>query len=220
MNVRPNRISLCIFAAFVLTAAAFALPQTSDDVKRDAWQRPNEVMDALGVRPGSHVADVGCGHGYFVLHLARRVGMEGVVYGVDVDEDALKKLRHNVDDAKLSNVRIIRSRADDPQLPAGDLDAVLIVNAYHEMKQYDMMLRGILTALKPHGRLVIIDAPGDENTSRAEHQLEHTIPESTVREDAQRNGFRFLRKESDFVPSREGKSRGPWFFLVFEKPAE
>ncbi len=220
MNVRPSRAFLFAFAAFVLSAAVFALPHSSDDAKRDAWQRPGDVMDALGAHAGSHVADVGCGHGYFVMHLARRVGAEGVVYGVDVDDDALGKLRHSVEDAKLSNVRVVRSREDDPQLPAADLDAVLIVNAYHEMKHYDAMLRAILAALKPRGRLVILDAPGKENTSREEHQRKHTIAESLVREDAQHNGFQFVRKESNVEPNKEDSSRGSWFFLIFEKPGE
>jgi predicted methyltransferase len=220
MNLRPVRAFLSVFAALVLSAVVFALPQSSDDAKRDAWQRPYEVMDALGVRAGSHVADVGCGHGYFVMHLARRVGAEGVVYGVDVDDDALGKLRRGVGDAKLSNVRVVRSREDDPQLPAGDLDAVLIVNAYHEMRRYDAMLRAIFVALKPHGRVAIIDAPGKNNDSRDEHHRRHTISEALVREDMLRNGFHFLRKEADFEPSREDRSRGSWFFLVFEKPGE
>jgi predicted methyltransferase len=220
MNTHPRRAFLVLFAAFVLAAAVFALPQTSDDVKRDAWQRPGDVMDALDARAGSHVADVGCGHGYFVMHLARRVGADGIVYGVDVDGESLEKVRHNAEEAKLSNVRTIRSREDDPQLPAGELDGVLIVNAYHEMKQYDAMLRAILVALKPHGRLVIIDSPGKENISREEHQRNHSIPEATVREDAQRNGFHFVRKEPDVEPNREDRSRGAWFFLIFEKPEE
>ncbi len=220
MNTRLSRAVLLLFAAFVLAAAVVALPQTADDAKRDTWQRPGDVMDALGAHTGSHVADVGCGHGYFVMRLARRVGAEGLVYGVDLDKITLEKLQHNVDEAKLSNVRIIVSRADDPMLPAAELDGVLIVNAYHEMKQYDDMLRAIFASLKPHGRLVIIDPPGKENISREEHQRSHSIPESLVREDAQRNGFHFVRKEKDVEPNSEDSSRGSWFFLVFEKPGE
>lgn len=221
MNLRPCRVFLSILASLVLAVAVFGLTQSADDAKRDSWQRPQEVMDALDVHPGSRVADIGCGHGYFVMHLARRVGAEGVVYGVDVDDEALGKLRRSVEDAKLSNVRIVHSREADPQLPPAELDAVLIVNAYHEMREYDAMLRAIVVALKPHGRLALIDAPGKDKMSRDEHQRKHTIAESLVREDAQRNNFRFLRRETDFEPPREdSSSRGSWFFLIFEKPGE
>lgn len=217
MNCRPKRLFLAALSILFLSAVVLALPQNSNFAKRDAWQRPNEVMDALGVRSGSHVADVGCGDGYFVMHLARRVGAAGAVFGVDVDADALGKLRHQVENSKLSNVRIVHSLANDPMLPAGDLDAVLIVNAYHEMLEYDAILRGIFAALKPGGRLAVIDAPGKNGDSRAEHQRVHTISESLVREDAERNGFRFLSKQPGF--DRPDSDRGPWFFLLFEKPA-
>ena len=221
MSFRPSRVFLFILTALLLAVASFALTQSADDARRDTWQRPQDVMDALGVHAGSHVADVGCGDGYFVMHLGRRAGTEGVVYGVDVDEAALRRLRQRVEDAGLSNVRIIHGGEADPQLPAASLDAVLIVNAYHEMRQYDSMLRAIFIALKPHGRLAIVDAPGKNTVSRDQHQRKHTIAEAHVREDAQRNNFRFLRKEADMESPREdSSSRGAWFFLLFEKPGE
>ena len=179
-------------------------------------------MDALAIRQGSAVADVGCGSGYFVFHLARRVGPTGLVYGVDTDKVTLEKLRERIAEEKLEYVRVIHSQAADPLLPAATpesgLDAVLIVNAYHEMLEYDAMLRAIHTALKPGGRLAIIDAPGKDVASRSKHQSDHTISERLVLEDAARNSFRFRSRERGFDPPPLDSSRGPWFFLIFEKP--
>jgi len=220
MRSRDHRALLFSFLAALLTAGVAVSLAQNDDAKRDAWQRPNDVMDALGVRGGSRVADVGCGQGYFVMHLARRVGAEGAVYAVDVDEEALGKLRRRVEKDKLSNVQVIHSKENDPKLPGGELDGVLIVNAYHEMREHDAILRALHTALRPGGRLVIIDAPGKENRSRAEHRRNHTVSTELVREDAERNGFRFVREEPGFDSSREDSSRGRWFFLLFEKPVQ
>jgi len=211
------------FCGWLLAAAAVcspAIPAQTHDA-RDAWQEPERVMDALGVHPGSRVADIGCGEGYFTVRLARRVAPQGAVYAVDIDEDALGKLRRRVQQEELRNVEIIRGIKDDPLLPPGALDAVLIVNAYHEMTEYNAMLRHIRAVLKPGGLLAIIDAPGNEADSRAEHQRKHTISRKMVREDAERNGFLFRSEEPGFgIPGAsiaEG-SRGKWFFLIFETP--
>jgi predicted methyltransferase len=198
-------------------AAAAPRAAQEEGAERDAWQRPGEVMDALGIVPGSAVADVGCGEGYFVLHLARRVGPEGAVYGEDVEQEPLDTLRRRTEKEKLANVRLIRGTPVDPQLPANALDAVLVVNAYHEFIEYDAMLKGILGALKPGGRLGIIDAAGDERRTRAEHQSKHTITEKLVKDDAARNGFRFRSRERGFA--RPESSRRDYFFLIFERPA-
>jgi ubiquinone/menaquinone biosynthesis C-methylase UbiE len=200
-----------------VSRAARSVPQ-DDGAARDAWQRPEQVMDALGIVAGSAVADLGCGEGYFVLRLARRVGAGGTVQAEDVDESSLEKVRHRAEKEKLANVRAIRGRADDPQLPENALDAVLVVNAYHEFLEYDAMMKSILKALKPGGRLGIIDAAGDERRTRAEHQSKHTITEKLVMADAARNGLRFRSKEKGFHRP-EGGSRHDFFFLIFERPA-
>jgi len=174
------------------------------------------VMDALGLRAGNAVADVGCGEGYFVLRLARRVGPEGIVYAVDVNDEMLDKVRQRVEREGLANVRIILGKKDDPLLPADTLDAALIVNAYHEMREYDAMLRAIYAALKPGGRLAIIEPVGEENADRAAHFARHTISEKLVQQDAARNSFQFRGKERGF--DRPNSPRRHWFFLLFEKP--
>jgi predicted methyltransferase len=198
--------------------AAPALPRAqARDARRDAWQRPEEVMDALGITAGSAAADVGCGDGYFVMHLAHRVGARGAVYAEDVEDEALSAVRGKVEKEKLANVRVIHGTSVDPQLPESSLDAILVVNAYHEFLEYDAMMKALLRSLKPGGRLGIIDAVGDEKRARAEHQQHHTITEKLVMDDAARNGFHFRGRERGF--QRPDGERHEFFFLIFERPA-
>src|SRR5687767_5130865 len=136
--MKSYRMLLALFFLVGAGAASFSsalavrnLSQESDRArKRDEWQRPAEVMDALGAKPGRRVADIGCGFGYFTFRLAARVGAEGKVYAVDIDEEAVDKVRRRKESEKLAQVEPILGKSDDPRLP-NDLDAVLIVDTYH-----------------------------------------------------------------------------------------
>lgn len=209
-------------AALLLAAVAVPWPALPEEesvekkwAERDGWQHPAEVMDALGVKPGSVVADVGCGDGYFTFHLASRVGPGGKVYAEDVDIKVLGKVSARAFKEGVTQIEAVEGVKDDPGLPDGALDAVLVVDAYHEMEKFDAMLAAIYRALKPGGELGIIDRktePGQPRTSYLEH---HRIPPELVREDAARNGFELLRDAPGFkVPD---KSR-EYFFLIFRKP--
>lgn len=213
-----SRRAALLAAVVVVAGGLLALGLCAQgDAARDRWQRPQEVMDALGLGPGSRAADVGCGEGYFVLRLAERVGPEGTVFAVDIDEDALEKVRRRAERDGLTQVRIVHGAPDDPRLPEGELDAVLTVNAYHEMREYDAMLAAIFRALRPGGRLALIDAAGRADDSREELTRRHTMSAELARADAERHGFRFLGPQPGF--ERPRSRRREWFFLLFEKPA-
>jgi predicted methyltransferase len=182
---------------------------------RDTWQRPQDVMDALGVAPGSVVADIGAGSGYFTFHLAERVGSDGLVYAVDIEEDELERIGGRAKRDRLAQVETILGRTDDPRLPPQSLDAALVVNAYHEMREYDAMMAAIYRALKPGGQLAIIDGAIEPADSRSTYYRRHRIAAETVREDAARAGFRFRAQPPGFTRTRDDKE---FFFLVFEKP--
>jgi predicted methyltransferase len=182
--------------------------------KRDAWQRPAQVMDALGIQPGSVVADVGAGEGYFTFHLAARVGPQGKVFAEDISEEVLRKLRDRVRKEGVSQVEPILGTEIDPRLPSGALDAILIVNAYHEMGNYDAMLTAMLRALKPGGLVAIIDPQGKPDQPRSSYFKDHKTTKELVLEDAARNKLQFVREEKGF----EVEPENHWFFLLFEKP--
>jgi predicted methyltransferase len=202
-------------ASFSTASAVRTSPQESDRArKRDEWQRPAEVIDALGVKSGNRVADIGCGYGYFTFRLAARVGAEGKVYAVDIDSEAIDKVRQRKELEKLDQVEPIQGESADPRLP-NDLDAVLIVDAYHEFREYDRMMQAVFRALKPGGRIVIIDGEGPAGRPRTEYHRLHTIPAELVREEVARQGFVFKESRPGFYDAEYGKK---FYFLIFERP--
>lgn len=204
-------LTIALFLAAGATSAQYRDPDSWEH--RDTWQRPAEVLDALHVVSGSSVADLGAGEGYFTDRIARRVGPSGKVYAVDIDAGALRNLRELKSREHLTQVEVIEGAEDDPNLPAHSLDAVLVVNAYHEFRQHDAMLRAIATALKAGGHLGIIEKADSGNESRESYESRHHLPEHFVREDLGRNGFTEIEKRPDFHPtgSRQGEV---WYFLV------
>jgi ubiquinone/menaquinone biosynthesis C-methylase UbiE len=204
-------MALAVAAPLVWCAQASA---QEDWTKRDAWQRPDEVLDALKLKAGSVVADVGAGPGYFTFHLAERVGAQGKVYAVDIDSDVLAKIRSRAEKEKLKQIETVLGAADDPKLPAEQFNAILVMNAYHEFVEYDEMLKGILRALRPGGLLAIIDAEDKLGEDRKTYQGRHRIPKEMTREDAERNGFRFVKELPGFTNPARGRT---YYFLLFEK---
>jgi SAM-dependent methyltransferase len=188
---------------------------TERDRKRDEWQRPAEVLDALGVKAGQRVADIGSGSGYFTFHLAAGVGLEGKVYAVDIDDAALKKLRARQEQQRLTQIETILGESADPRLPS-DLDAVLIVDTYHEFREYNQTMQAVWRSLKPGGRLVLIDGEGPAGRPRTEYHRLHVIPAELVREEIAHAGFVFKESRPGFYDAEYGKNM---YFLIFEKPA-
>jgi predicted methyltransferase len=126
-----------------------------DAPDREAWQKPDQIMDALGVADGAVVADLGAGGGWFTLRLARRVGPNGIVYAEDVQPQMIEAIGDRVRREGLTNVRTVLGTTEDPRLPR-PVDAALIVDAYHEMEDPVTMLRNVGRSLRPGGRLGIV----------------------------------------------------------------
>lgn len=125
---------------------------------REAWQKPDQVMDALQIAEGSVVADLGAGGGWFTIRLARRVGPNGLVYAEDIQRLMIEAIERRVQREGLSNVRTVLGSRDDPRIVQPEsLDAVLIVDAFHEMEAPVALLRNVAKALKPNGLIGIID---------------------------------------------------------------
>jgi ubiquinone/menaquinone biosynthesis C-methylase UbiE len=127
---------------------------------RDEWQRPDRIMDALGVGDGSVVADLGAGNGYFTIRLAKRVGPNGIVFAEDVQRQMIEAITRRVDKIGLKNVITVRGTTTNPRLPK-PVDAVLIVGAFHEMEQPMVLLGNVAKSLKPTGLVGIVDFKKD-----------------------------------------------------------
>jgi ubiquinone/menaquinone biosynthesis C-methylase UbiE len=160
---------------------------------RAAWQRPDQVMDALRIAEGSAVADLGAGGGWFTMRLASRVGPNGVVYAEDIQPQMIEAIKRRVARAQLTNVKFILGTSLHPRLPA-PVDAVLIVDAYYEMDQPQVILRNVAAALKPNGRIGIVEFKKD-GWGPGPPMEERVDPETVVR-DAEAAGLRLLSKET------------------------
>jgi ubiquinone/menaquinone biosynthesis C-methylase UbiE len=124
---------------------------------REVWQRPDQIMDALNIAEGSVVADLGAASGWFTIRLAKRVGPNGRVYAEDIQPQMIEVIKRRLPRENVNNVETKLGTADDPQLPVGALDAVLVVYAFHEMERPVALLRNVARALKPDGRLGIVE---------------------------------------------------------------
>jgi len=158
------------------------------------------VLKVLRAEVGEWIADVGAGSGSYTFPIAKAVGVEGRVYAADIDEkNAIRQLRQRVERYHVENVEVILSKPDDPMLPEGKLDAMLIVNAYHEIEPYETMLGRLKAALKAGGRLVIVDnMPGRTRGQPRDVQVKnHMIAPELVEAEVKRAGFQVESRNDD-----------------------
>ena len=127
------------------------------DPARDERQKPGELVRAMGLQPGMTVADVGTGIGYMLPFLSRRVGPTGRVIAEDIFDDFLASARQRAGNQKLENVTFVKGTETDPKLPEGEVDVVLALDVYHHFDYPDKMLAAIHQALKPDGKLVVVE---------------------------------------------------------------
>jgi len=163
---------------------------------REAWQKPEQIMDALGVAEGSTVADIGAGAGWFTIQLARRVGPNGTVYAQDVQRQMLEAIRRRVAREGLQNVQTRLGAGSAPNLPQRTFDAILVVDVYDAVDEPVPFLRNLAAALKPGGRLGIVNykpgrggpGPGPDEGVR--------VDSASVERDALAAGLRVLARET------------------------
>src|SRR5579862_6751769 len=166
-----------------------------------AAELKRHVIETLNVRPGDKVADVGCGDGFYTLPLARVLGPTGRVYAEDISDVELVRLKQHLSEQQLANVEVIKGTVDDPQLPPGQMDAVLIVNAYHEMTAPEAMLGHVRASLKPGGTFVLMEGIWDrhEGQSRDEQVKHHELAPSFAKQEVQRAGFEVIELRDPFL---------------------
>ncbi len=185
--------------------------------QRDAWQRSSEIISKLKLKSGSHVADIGCHEGYFTIKLSSVV-KSGKVYAVDISSSKVEKLKQHLEKRKISNVDVILGKEDNPGLPANTLDAVIIVDTYHEMDHHDAVLQHILTALKPGGRLLICEPISDDRKGlpRADQEKKHELGMNFALSDLKKAGYKITFQQDGFVGRVKEKGDKMWL-IVCEK---
>ncbi len=168
--------------------------------KRMSFLRLPEIVRHLDIQRGSHVADIGCGPGELTVLIAYLVERQGRVYAEDIDPKALAKTAERVAKEGLQNVQTVLGAPDDPRLPPASLDAALILNTYHELKNPSKMLTRLSKALKPGGRLVVIDImPSSKGGTREEQQTTHALAPSHAESDLRKAGFYVLVRDDSFT---------------------
>jgi SAM-dependent methyltransferase len=172
-----------------------------DSPGRDERLQINRVMEILDIKPGKTVADIGAGSGWFTVRAARRVTETGLVYAVDINPEATRYVEKRSQKEGLHNVRAISSKSDDPQLPANQIDAVLLLKTYHEVDKPVDLLRNLRASLRPGAKVGIIDRNGNGEN--------HGLARDIVIKEAAEAGY-VLQSQYDFV-----KGDGMDYFLVF-----
>jgi predicted methyltransferase len=208
-------LALCACAGLLAGVAAAQSPHTHqhsfggaeqwsqvfDDPKRDEWQKPHEVIQALALKPDAVVADIGSGTGYFSARLANMVP-KGRVYGVDTEPDMVKYLAERAKREGLKNISAVQGASDDPKLPV-KVDVVLLVDVYHHIEDRERYFRKLIGSIKPGGRIAVIDFRMDSPDGPPKSAR---IAPDRVKTELKSAGYT-LAQEHSFLPNQ--------YFLVF-----
>jgi SAM-dependent methyltransferase len=165
--------------------------------EREAEELPDRVVESLRLAPGQTAVDLGAGVGYFALRMARRVAPDGKVLAVEIQKEMLERLERRAAEAGIENVVPVLATEDDPKLPEGAADLVLMVDVYHELSSPEPVLAAVLRCLKPNGRLVLVEYRGED--PRIAIKPLHRTLERQVRAEVEANGFRWLHS-NEFLP--------------------
>lgn len=165
--------------------------------EREREEHCKTMLKALAIKPGQAVCDMGCGNGFYTLKLAKLVGKTGRVLAVDIQPEMLRLLEARANEQALKNVELIQGSVIDPKLPEGELDLIMLVDVYHEFSYPEQMLRAMRQALKPDGRLVLVEFRLEDPSVPI--KLEHKMSKEQVKKELLPNGYK-LAEEFDKLP--------------------
>jgi len=201
---------LLLMTSLITAPALFAQPMPADvsienlaidEQERDQRENLSGIIQALQLKPGSRVADIGTGYGYFAIRFASIVGPTGHVFAEEIDKPLVDKLRRRVKTAKQTNVTVILGTPDNPKLPPNSLDAILMADVYHEIANPREMLRNLRKAFKPGGRLLIEDylKPELKDKPRQQQAKDHNISPEFIEQDLKESGFTVIERRDPFT---------------------
>jgi ubiquinone/menaquinone biosynthesis C-methylase UbiE len=160
-----------------------------DRPEREAEEEPDKALQAIGIRRGMVIADIGAGSGFMSFKMAKLVGASGKIYAVDIQPEMLDILQDRARSEKVTNIQTVLDTPSDPKLPAGAIDLILMVDVYHELSQPQTMLDHMRDALKPSGRLVLLEYRKED--PRVPILPDHKMSVAEVRAEVQPEGFQF-----------------------------
>ena len=175
-----------------------------DDPGRDEWQKPQQVVRALGIEKGQSVAEIGAGTGYFSRHLAQAVGEEGKVYAIDTEPKMVEYMKGRAERDRTPQVLPVLGAPDDPRLPEAGADLVLLVDTYHHIDDRVRYLQRLAGRLRRGGRVAVIDF--EKRPLPVGPPLEHKLERGQVREEFAEAGYALV-EEPGFLPYQ--------YFLIF-----
>lgn len=168
-----------------------------DDPRRDAWQKPDEIVRAIGLRPGMAVADLGAGTGYFTSRLSRAVGATGTVYAVEPEPNLVAHLRQRAEKERADNVVPVLASLDNPRLPAGGIDVLVVVDTFHHIDARPTYFRNVRRVLRPAGRVAVVD--WQKRDTPEGPPVDHRLARDQVVEEMTAAGYRLV-DEPDVLP--------------------
>jgi ubiquinone/menaquinone biosynthesis C-methylase UbiE len=200
MTRSTMRLAVLLTLPLLLTSCSGVTRLDFTSWGRAIWQRPEDVVRVLGLSPGGRVADIGAGKGYFVPYLSDAVGESGRVYAVEVASELTQAMENRFADA--SNVEVVLGSPEDPLLPDGQIDLLLIVNTYHHIENRHLYFRRLLADLAPEGRVAVIE-PDAELTGILGLVVKdgHVSRASEVKREMRELGYRRL-ESIDLLPTQ------------------
>ena len=182
-----------------------------DRPERAKEQKPADVVAALGLKPGMSVADIGSGSGYFTRRFVEAVTESGMVYAVDIEPEMLRYAKSSVEHMHVPyTAEFIEATPDNPKLPSASVDLIFLCNTYHHLEDRPAYFSRVRSALKPGGRIAVIDFYHDERSGNVGFPRQHLVPQETVIAEMSQAGYRLLKEHGfldrqyfvEFVPSQ------------------
>jgi SAM-dependent methyltransferase len=201
LRAAPSNVEAQRPGVHPLTGREYALPMSAAGaawLDRDERQREENTelsLRLLEVQPGSVVADIGAGSGYYSARLARLVGPEGRVYANDIQQAMLDIIRGRIERERIPNIELVLGTTTDPRLPRAAVDLAIMVDVYHEFSQPQVMLRRIRESLKPDGRLVLLEYRGED--PKVPILPAHKMTVAQARTEVEAEGFRLTTVKED-----------------------
>ena len=191
MSGAQVRLAALLLLSLVANSCTESVYRSMNDPGRDAWQRPQAVIQSLDVASGSRIADLGAGGGYFTFPLAQAVGPEGKVYAVDIDERSLHVIREEGTKrgGMPSNIELVLASPQDPGLPQQGIDLIFTCNTYHHLSNRSVYMKSLTRYLRPGGRIAIIDF----TPSGWAWLFGHATAKETVHEELAAAGYRLVQ---------------------------